>query len=171
MLGALLFLVLAVGGCSTLRAQMGGTKGSSPVGEATERGMTQSDLELAFGENVDAIDGQPGAIRSQIDGVNVYLISDPVNDRMRLIVRVARDENLDVGALRVLLQANFHSTLDCRYAISGGIIYASFIHPLSSLTREEFDSALRQVVSLQRTFGTSFSSGEMVFGTPTNQAR
>ena len=63
-----------------------------------------------------------------------------------------------------MLEANFHSALDGRYAISNGMVYAAYIHPLSPLRPEEVRSALRQVAELGKTFGTTYSSGELLFG-------
>ena len=42
--------------------------------------------------------------------------------------------------------------------------WATFVHPLGSLTEEEFDSALRQVFLLYATYGTAYSSLGMQFG-------
>ncbi len=122
--------------------------------------MTAVRMELLFADLVPAIDGPSGAIRTRIDGFNVFLISDPTNDRMRIVVPVRLVEGLDRRILKVLLEANFYGTLDARYALSEGAIYATFLHPISSLTPELIESALSQVVSLAKTFGTSFSSGE-----------
>lgn len=63
-----------------------------------------------------------------------------------------------------VLEANFHSALDARYATSDGVLYAAFIHPLSPLTEAEVRSAVAQVASLVRSFGTTYSSGELVYG-------
>lgn len=38
------------------------------------------------------------------------------------------------------------------------------MHRLTSLTQEDFVSALAQTVTLVKTFGTTFSSGAMSFG-------
>lgn len=54
-----------------------------------------------------------------------------------------------------MLEANFHSALDVRYATSNGLVYAAYIHPLSLLRREEIHSALRHVAKLVKTFGTT----------------
>ena len=131
---------------------------------ASDRPMTQARMELLFSENVDAIMGPPGAIQTRIDGINVYLISDPNNDRMRIIAPIARLEDVNPRLSEVLLRANFHSTLDARYAVSEGVIYAAFLHPISSLSHELLESALAQVLSLAKTFGSTFSSGELHFG-------
>ena len=85
---------------------------------------------------------------------------------MRIVAAIAMLENLDPRVSNVLLRANFHSTLDARYAVSDGVIYATFLHPISSLSPELIESALAQVLSLAKTFGSSFSSGKFHFETP-----
>ena len=44
-----------------------------------------------------------------------------------------------------------------------GVIFAAFLHPISSLTPVQIESAVSQVISLVKTFGTTFSSGGLVF--------
>ncbi|MEM9879185.1 MAG: hypothetical protein AAF862_07890, partial [Pseudomonadota bacterium] len=63
-----------------------------------------------------------------------------------------------------MLQANFDTALDARYAIARGLIWGTFIHPLSSLTDEDFLSGLGQTVNIATTFGTTFQSGALSFG-------
>jgi hypothetical protein len=121
--------------------------------------MTQSAMELLFAEEVDAILGPSGAIQTRVDGVNVYLISDPANDRMRIIAPIALTNKLDPRFLGIMLEANFHRTGDARYSTSEGVVYAAFMHPISSLTPALLKSSLAQVLSLAKTFGTRFSSG------------
>ena len=63
-----------------------------------------------------------------------------------------------------LMQANFDSALDARYAIAQGALWSTFIHPLSSINDEDFVSGLGQTVNLVLTYGSSFASGGVVFG-------
>ncbi len=128
--------------------------------------MTQTRMELLFADEVDAITGSPGAIRTLVDGFSVYLLSDAPNDRMRIIIPVAQVENLNRGVLGILLRANFYSTRDTRYAVSKGIVYSVFLHPISSLSSDLFESALAQVLSLAKTFGSTYSSGDMSLAAP-----
>lgn len=136
----------------------GGASGSDGI--AFDGPMTQGRMEVLFADQVEAIMGPPGAIQTRIDGINVYLISDPENDRMRLVTPISMVETVDPRVNEILLRANFYSTLDARYAISDGVIYATFLHPISSLSPELLSSALAQVLSLTKTFGSSFSGGE-----------
>lgn len=149
-------------GCAGFSA----SRPSESDADALARPMSQARMELLFANHVEAIMGPPGAIQTRVDGVSVYLISDPLRDRMRLVAPVARMNQANRGLALVLLRANFFSTLDARYAVSDGLVYAAFLHPLSSLTPELLESALAQVLSLAKTFGSSFSSGLLQFGAP-----
>lgn len=157
----------AVSGCAGSPAAPGPDLGVLDSGGP----MTQARMEFVFAESVDAIMGPPGAIQTRIDGISVYLISDPAQDRMRIVVPIARAENVDSRLREVLLRANFSSTLDARYALSDGVIYAAFLHPISSLSPDLLESALAQVLSLAKTFGSTFSSGPLRFGTPQQMDR
>lgn len=84
-------------------------------------------------------------------------------DRMRLIAPITELEGLDSSTKEAILEANFHTALDARYASSNGLLFAAFIHPLSSLDEPLARSALDQVASLVHTFGTHFSSGTIEF--------
>ena len=126
--------------------------------------MSQARLEDSIAAIATEFEGRPGFVEFAVDGVRVYCISDPHHDRMRLIAPIVSLREVDAGLLRVLLAANYHSSLDARYAASQGIVYAAYLHPLSTLSEAELESALSQVVSLVQTFGSSFSSGELHFG-------
>jgi len=151
---------VAVSGCAGLGSM-------SSEGAATSAGswepMDQNRVEQVFSDQVEAITGPTGALQSQIDGISIYCISDPANDRMRIVAPISRLSGLDPRINEILLRANFHSALDARYAISDDVIFAAFLHPISSLTPAQIESAVSQVISLVKTFGTTFSSGELVF--------
>ena len=80
-------------------------------------------------------------MRTIHEGVEVYLISDPENDQMRLLSRIAPIAQLDPRIFNILLQANFYLTLDARYAVSAGLVFGVYMHSISSLTRAELISA------------------------------
>ncbi len=153
------FLMVLFVLCGCANFSDGSSRGSA--GFASDGSMTQGRMELLFADQVEAIMGPPGAIQTRIDGINVYLISDPENDRMRLVTPISMVETVDPRVNEILLRANFYSTLDARYAVSDGVIYATFLHPISSLSPELLSSALAQVLSLTKTFGSSFSGGEL----------
>lgn len=99
-----------------------------------------------------------------VAGVEVLLVYDTSADRMRLIAPVADAGALKSEELLRLMQANFDSALDARYAIAKGVLWSTFLHPLTSLGGEEFGSGLGQTVNLVATYGTTYNSGLFVFG-------
>jgi len=99
-----------------------------------------------------------------IDETVVTLVFDINADRMRLFSQIGASDGLSGPQLRRLMQANFDTALDARYAIAQGQLWATFIHPLTSLTQDDFVSALAQTVTLVKTYGTTYSSGGMSFG-------
>jgi hypothetical protein len=99
-----------------------------------------------------------------IDDTVVTLVFDINADRMRLFSQIGASDGLSGPQLRRLMQANFDTALDARYAIAQGQLWATFIHPLTSLAQDDFVSALAQTVTLVKTYGTTYSSGGMSFG-------
>ena len=132
--------------------------------------MTRERLEALILASAQDIAGRAGALEFSYDGVSMACISDVSHDRMRIIAPIAAVGGLSARTLEVLLVANYHTSLDARYAISEGTVYAAYLHPLSDLTEAQLASALRQVSSLAKTFGSTFSSGELSFGSPGGRA-
>jgi hypothetical protein len=97
-------------------------------------------------------------------GVQMACVTDRQWDRMRVIAPICDADDIDEAIKTTMLEANFHTALDGRYAISDGVVFACFIHPLSSLSEADFEAAVTQVASLAATFGEEYSSGTLVFG-------
>ncbi len=108
-------------------------------------------------------EGQPGYWRFQLEQIPVTVVTDEKHDRMRILVPIAQTSDLDQAQLYRILQANFDSALDARYAIAKDILWGAFIHPLAALDDEQFLSGLGQTLNLALTFGGSYSSGALVF--------
>ncbi len=108
--------------------------------------------------------GRVGNWQVKFEGHAVQIITDEKANRMRMVTGIAKAESLDKVKLYRIMQANFESALDARYAIAQKIVWSTYIHPLSALTEKEFYSGLGQTLSLARTYGTTFSSGVFVFG-------
>lgn len=128
--------------------------------------MTIRILQALINEVVQDLKGEPGQWRFTYAGVDMALLTSVAHDRMRIVAPVGPEAELTDQQRKRMLDANFHSALDARYASSNGMVYAAYIHPLSPLRREEVLSALRQVAQLVKTFGTTYSSGELSFGSP-----
>ncbi|PIP80075.1 MAG: hypothetical protein COW84_07240 [Gammaproteobacteria bacterium CG22_combo_CG10-13_8_21_14_all_40_8] len=95
--------------------------------------------------------------------INLYCIFDTKADRMRIISPIAQAGKVPPELLINALKANYHTVLDARYAIGDDLLYSAFIHPLSPLTVPELQSAILQVATAAATFGSSFTSGELMF--------
>ncbi len=99
-----------------------------------------------------------------IQDIPVIVIADPRADRMRAMVPIRSADALEQAELLRLMQANFDSALDARYAVAQGRLWGVFIHPLSPLERDQLISGLAQTVSVALTYGQSYSGGASVFG-------
>lgn len=99
-----------------------------------------------------------------IQDVPVIVITDPRADRMRAMVPIRSAEGLSPDELTRLMQANFDTALDARYAIAQGRLWGIFIHPLSPLEPGQFVSGLAQTVNVALTYGQTYSGGASVFG-------
>lgn len=94
----------------------------------------------------------------------VLIVTDEGNDRMRALSPVKEVAELEDGALQRMMQANFDSALDARYAIAREMVWSTYIHPLAALEKDQLISGLGQVVNLAQTYGTLYSGGAMQFG-------
>ena len=94
----------------------------------------------------------------------VFVITDPRAERMRIMVPIVEAKTLDNALLTRLMQANFDSALDARYAVAQDLLWGTFIHSLTSLSEREFVSGLAQALAVADNYGTSYSSGAVVFG-------
>ncbi len=126
--------------------------------------MSQESLAIYIEEIAGSAEISPNVVEFDYRGISIASVSDTTHDRMRLIAPITSRDAVAAEHLEMMLIANFHTTLDARYALSNGIIYAAFLHPMSTLTHEQLESAIRQVAALVRNFGSSYSSDELIFG-------
>ena len=110
------------------------------------------------------IQGQPGFWYLEVRGHPTYVITDEEADRMRIIVQIAPAAQLKQEELYRMMQANFDSALDARYAIARDVLWSAYIHPLSPLTDANFRDGMSQAITLAETYGTEYSSGGLHFG-------
>lgn len=104
------------------------------------------------------------AFRLQISGVELFVVTDVSADRMRAMVPIRPAADLTSEDLMRMMQANFDSALDARYAVANGMLWAAFIHPLSPLEKDQLISGIGQVVNVARTYGTLYSGGGAQYG-------
>jgi len=137
---------------------------AAPEEPPLEAPMTMARL----GDIVQALDpdviARGPTLEFTLDGIPVIVVADAQADRMRAMVPIASAEGLSPGDLMRMMQANFDSALDARYAVANGRLWGVFIHPLSPLEKDQFLSGLVQTITVARTYGTGYTSGGAVFG-------
>lgn len=134
------------------------------LGLAATAQMDNQQLEELLTLHADSIQGQSGRWQLLVKEMPMVVLTDETNDRMRIIAPIIESSKLDEGLLLDCLTANFHSALDVKYAISDGLLWSVYVHPLSPLTEMEVESAVNQVYAAAVTFGTTFSSTPLLFG-------
>lgn len=99
-----------------------------------------------------------------IEELEAVVVYDENADRMRIMIPIGPTDSIEKEELLRLMQANFDSALDARYAIANDGLWGVFIHPLSTLTDEEFLVGIGQTANVVMSYGTSYSSGLFIFG-------
>jgi hypothetical protein len=99
-----------------------------------------------------------------VNEVIVLVVTDEDADRMRAITPVRKAEDVTPEELTRLMQANFDSALDARYAIANDLLWSAFIHPLKPLGKNQLISGIGQVVNLAQSYGTLYSGGALQYG-------
>ena len=131
---------------------------------ATEPPMTM----LRMAQIIRAIDPDARAagnsIQFSIDDIPLVVVADPGANRMRAMVPIRSADGLAADELMRLMQANFDTALDARYAVAQGRLWGVFIHPLSSLEKDQLLSAFIQTINVARTYGQTYSGGALSFG-------
>ncbi|MEO1351409.1 MAG: hypothetical protein AAFW84_21805 [Cyanobacteria bacterium J06635_15] len=125
--------------------------------------MTIERLEDILQDTANDLQGGEGQWQLTLEGQSIIVLADAANNRMRIVAPVVDANTLSAQQVQAMLVANFHSTLDARYAVTNGTVVAVFVHPLASLQAADLQSGLRQVANLATNFGTSYSSGELGF--------
>ena len=66
--------------------------------------------------------------------------------------------------LKKMMEANFDRALDAKYALSNGVLWSVYVHPLKELQKEQLIDALYQVKNLVNNYGTTYNSADFIFG-------
>jgi hypothetical protein len=137
----------------------GGTDAASSTEKMTPEKLTA--LIQKFDEDANV---RGNGVEFKLNDNDLFMVYDKAADRMRIITPIAQSGIANEDVLIRMMQANYDAVLDARYAMANNIIWAVFIHPLSSLSQEEFLSGIAQTVTAAETFGSSYTSGAFVFG-------
>ena len=125
--------------------------------------MNNQRIDILLRRITDEVEGEAGYWRVTYGDYQAMIITDESADRMRVIVPITETSGLESGRLVRLMQANFDSALDARYCIAKGVLWSAFIHPLTDLSDNEFIEGVAQTINLAATYGSTYSSGALVF--------
>jgi len=130
-----------------------------------ESKMTEVYLHNLIKNSIDTevIEEQKSYLFFKYLGTKMLLLCDENHNRMRIISSITDYSSLAPKIKDSLMHSNFHLALDARYGVSEDVLYAAYIHPLSTLNTEDFQNALKQVYNLVSTFGKTYSSGQLEF--------
>ncbi len=126
--------------------------------------MDNTILQEVIQKHADTLGGVTGNWKFIYKEIPMLCVTDEANNRMRIISPITESDTLDKDLLLDSMTANFHSALDVKYAIANGILWSVYIHPLKELSNEQVESAISQVYYAAKTFGTTFTSTELIFG-------
>lgn len=147
-------LLLALGSCNSSTPSMKVEKDTR---------MTPDKMVSIIKSMTQHVSAKGNVVEFKYSDVPMTLIYDVRADRMRIIMPITESDNISKEVLMQAMEANFHSAVDARYGVSNGFLWAAFIHPLSDLSEALLRSAIEQVAKAGKTFGTTFSSGDLIF--------
>ena len=136
----------------------------SSVNSATVAPMTNDRLDGLIRQTSKTVKGEAGYWQFKIGGRDILVITDARHNRMRIMSPVAAQDQLDKAELIRLLEANFASALDSKYALRDQTLWSVFTHPLAELSDEQFLDCMAQVANLADNFGRSYASSNLIFG-------
>lgn len=129
-----------------------------------ERSMDNEWIDEIFREKADRVEGEKGVWQVHLGERILLVITDESNNRMRIFTPILEEKDMEAGDLNKMLEANFHSALDAKYGLYNEFVVSLFTHPLRELTKPQLIDAMYQVANLANSYGTTFSSTELIFG-------
>ena len=101
--------------------------------------------------------GESGQWEFFLDGLQIFLLTDTENNRVRVMTPLARLDLLrrepgfsEIELLQKMMRANYLATGDTRLCINKHIVWAAYLHPLDSLTARDLLGALEQLTETAR---------------------
>lgn len=125
--------------------------------------MSNEKLQEIYTSVSDSINGDLGGWQFFVKEIPMMSITDTNHNRMRIISPIADSNGLNDELIKAALVANFHTALDVKYAVSDGVLWSVFIHPLKELSEHQVKDAVSQVYHANINFGTSFASTSLNF--------
>ncbi len=131
--------------------------------------MDNKKLDKIFRLLADEVEGVNGHWQFVLKDVKCICLTDELHNRMRIMAPIKEQNLMTPEEYEKCMEANFHSALDVKYAISSNVLMAVYMHPLKELGMDQLEDAMQQVYSAVKTYGTSYSSSNLYF--PTDEDR
>jgi len=131
---------------------------------ATAQNMSNKKMDVIIRKEAKKVEGQVGNWQFMYGNRPVIIITDQNANRMRIMTPIIEEKDMPKGNMKVLLEANFDRALDAKYSLFKGVLWSTYTHPLKELTKEQLIDAMKQVVTLGDTYGTTYTSTDMIFG-------
>ncbi len=125
--------------------------------------MTPEKLFEIIEQEADTVKVTGNSYHFLLNDAMLICVFDENANRMRIISPIVERDKLGEEELLNALVANFHSALDVKYALSDEIIWSVYTHPLRELSEYQVVDAIQQVYAAALTFGSSYSSTNLVF--------
>ena len=156
---------MQVGASPTTSADLGKQKDKELLKRIVEDElhMNADKIKTILSDNKIEYEHKNNIISFEVQGFSMTIIYDVNADRMRIVCPIAMLKDITNDHIKLAMEANYHTALDARYAISNDIVWSVFIHPLSDLSEKLFQSALEQTLFAAATFGKEYSSGALSF--------
>ena len=84
--------------------------------------MNNNKLEKIITTLSDSIEGQTGYWQFKYQKRYFLLITDEKNNRMRIVSPIVEEKELREEYYKKCLEANYHTALDVKYALSDGVM-------------------------------------------------
>lgn len=117
----------------------------------------------------EGLDGNEGFTQFEFKDRFMFAIVDESYNRMRIISPISEIKNISAEQFFACMEANFHTALDVKYAVSEEIMWSVFVHPLKELKETQIVDAISQVYNAAESFGTSYSSTLLAFPSQDNE--
>ena len=125
--------------------------------------MENKTIEKVIYVVADSVRGTEGNWQFLLKDRMLICITDTNNNRMRIMTPIIEQKKLAYVDLLKLMESNFHTALDVKYAIADDVLWSVFIHPLRELSRKQLLDAIQQVYTAAHTYGTTYNSTGLNF--------
>jgi len=120
-------------------------------------------LKAAVAEMADTLQNVDNAFQFLYKRKLLICVYDESANRMRIMTPIIERAEIGEEELLNAMVANYHSALDVRYALSDEMVWSVYTHPLKSLAIPQLKDAVLQVYRAAITFGSTYSSSDLVF--------